>query len=269
MRNVLLVVLTILVLLASSAINAGNEDQFYASSERFGYTGTVSVYDTWADAIKGKNARCSEFAWPQRDGAIFVVKNVPSYYGDFNSLLTNWFADNGGSPSNTNEGFIQLYDLDTDAWQNQKGFWSKDLNTFTVQAKGRNATYPSGADPEDYARLWNACSTPGSGEATRGTFLRYEYLLMATGLNGVEDESGFVTNTTNASDYNGYFRGIFLNESINYPESNGYYVFDIWFNNTSWAAENDCGYLGPNDCGGPAWDDEFGARIVNNKGKKK
>jgi len=171
-------------------------------------------------------------------------------------LLTNWFANNGGSPSNKNEGFFQLYDDNADAWQNQKASWSRDRNTFTVSTKGRYATYGSPDHPEDYARLWNVCATEGSGEATRGTFLAYEYELVATGLNGVEDPNGFITNTSNASDYSGYFRGIFLNESSDYPKSNGYYVFDIQFNNCSWAVDNNYGY-----------DDEFGGKRQNGKTK--
>lgn len=253
------------VLAAGQADAAGKADHFYASSERFGYTGAVSVYDTWEDANSGRNARCSETAWPQRDGAIFVVKNAPEYWDDYNAILTNWFANNGASPSDTNEGFFQLYDLNADAWQNQKASWSRDRNTFTISAKGRNATYGS-PDPMDYARLWNACAPAGSGESTRGTFLRYDYELVATDLNGEEDASGFITNTTNASDYSGHFRGIFRNESTTSTASNGYYVFDIEFNNISWAADMNCGLDNtwvtqtPPCIGLPALPDEFGGR---------
>ena len=251
----------------------GKSDQFYASSERFGYTGTVSVYDSWKDANSGRNARCSETLWPQRDGAIYVVKNAPAYDIDYNIILTNWFANMGGSPSNTNEGFFQLYDLNADAWQNQKGSWSRDMNTFVVSGKGRNATYGS-PDPEDYARLWNACADAGSGERTIGTFLRYQYQLVATGLNGATDADGFTTNTTNASGYSGYFRGIFQNESNTHSDSNGFYVFELQFNSTSWADENNCGYDGgpppaprqtPPCVGLPALPDEFGGRMVSGK----
>lgn len=244
-------------------VQAAQADSFYASSERFGYTGIVSVYDTRKDADAGTNARCSGTAWPQRDGGIFVVKNAPEYYDDYNAILTNWWANNGASPSDTNEGFFQLYDENSDAWANQKASWSRDLNTFTFAAKGHNATYGS-LDPEDYARLWNACAPAGSGEATVGTFLRYDYELVATGLNGVEDPSGFITNTTNATDYSGHFRGIFHNESTSSPASNGYYVFDIQFNNTSWAADNNCGWGGTGPCGGPTLPDEFGGRRQRN-----
>lgn len=252
-------VLGVLVFVTSSATAQGNSDHFYASSERFGYTGTVSVYDTWNDANSGRNARCSAVVWPQRDGGIFVVKNAPEYWVDSNLILTNWWANNGASPSDTNEGFFQIYDENADAWQNQKASWSRDLNTFTVRGKGRNATYGL-EDPEDYARLWNACAPAGSGEATSGTFLRYEYVFIATGLAGVEGPRGFITNTTNASNYSGYFRGIFLNESVTSPASNGYYVFDLQFNNISWAASNDCGYGGSGPCGGPTPLDQFGGK---------
>lgn len=251
-------ILGVAIIASSPAAAQGESDNFYAASELFGYYGTVSVYDTWADANSGRNARCSETVWPQRDGSIFVVKNVPDYFPDYNLILTNWYATNGngGSPSNTNEGFFQLYDEDTDAWQNQKGSWSRDMDTFTVSAMGRNATYGS-VGPEDYARLWNACAPPGSGESTAGTFLRYQYQLVATGLNGFEDDAGFITNTTNASDYSGYFRGIFRNESTSSPASNGYYVFDLQFNNISWAAEY----------GLDPYPDEFGGKQKTNKTK--
>ena len=260
-----------LICVAGLAIVVGSQvapaaDHFYASSERFGYAGTVSVYNTWADANSGRNARCSGVAWPQRDGAIFAVKNAPEYFANSNEILTNWFANNGASPSDTNEGFFQLYDDNADAWQNQKASWSRDWNTFTVSAKGRNATYGS-VDPKDYSRLWNACAPAGTGEATSGTFLRYEYEFVATGLNGVQGPPGFITNTTNASNYRGHFSGIFQNQSASSPASNGYYVFDIHFNNISWAAAYNCGYDGgspqvvPPACVAlPAFPDEFGGK---------
>lgn len=248
--NVLIAIVSLLLIATVPAAAQGNSDRFYASSERFGYTGTVSVYDTWADARSGRNARCSTEVWPQRDGGIFVVKNVPGYWVNSNMILTNWWANGGHNPNNRNEGFVQLYDENADAWQNQKASWSKDLSTFTVQGKGRNATYgsPANTNPMDYARLWNACAPQGSGETTRGTFLEYEYLLIATGLNGVRGSDGLIKNTTNASNYAGTFRGVFLNQSVTSPQSNGYYVFDLQFNNTSWAATNN--HAVPDEFGG-------------------
>lgn len=242
----------------SQLADKASGDHFYASSERFGYYGTVSVFGSWADAKSGRNARCTDVAWPQRDGAIFVVRNAPEYYVDNNVVLTNWFANNGASPSDQNEGFTQLYDEDADTWQNQSAFWSKDLASFTVRVKGRNATYGSALEPKDYARLWNACAPAGSGEATTGTFLTYDYELVASGLDGVEGPKGFITNSRNATDYRGHFRGIFRNESATSPTSNGYYVFELRFNNVSWAAACNCGYGGTGPNGGPTAPDAFG-----------
>lgn len=232
-------------------------ESFYASSERFGYVGTVSVYDTYANARSGRNPRfvvpVGSFPFP-RDGAVYVVKNAPEYDADYNIILTNWWANGGNTPSNQNAGFFQLYDENYDTWQNQQAWWSRDFQTFTVTVKGRNATYGS-PDPMDYARFWNAGAPAGSGESTRGTFLSYEYTLTATGLNGVKAPDGFVTNTSNASDYSGSFTGIFLNQSTSSPASNGYYVFEIRFNNLSWAKDNDPDIL----------DDEFGSFLIKNR----
>jgi hypothetical protein len=243
---------------ASQLSDKANGDHFYASSERFGYLGTVSVYDSWADAKSGRNARCTDAAWPQRDGSLFVVRNAPEFYADQNIVVTNWFANNGGSPSNRNEGFTQLYDENANSWQNQSAFWSKDLGSFTVRVKGQNATYGSPLVPEDYARLWNACALPGRGEVTKGTFLTYDYEFVASGLAGVEGPDGFITNSRNAAGYGGHFRGIFRNESVTSPASNGYYVFDLRFNNISWAAACNCGWGGPGPRGGPTPPDAFG-----------
>ncbi len=64
--------------------------------------------------------------------------------------------------------------------------------------------------------------------------------------------------------------GIFKNKSVTSPESHGYYVFNIEFNNISWAASHNCGYKvvgqpetieGTDQCvGNPAWPDEFGGK---------
>ena len=47
-------------------------------------------------------------AW-SGDGAIYVVKNVPAFDANYNIILTYWW---NGNPSNTNNGFVQLYDED-------------------------------------------------------------------------------------------------------------------------------------------------------------
>ena len=235
---------------------AAQAESFVASTERFGYTGTISVYDTFADAQSGRNARYVSIIVPQRDGGLWISRNTPDIWIDASIILTNWWSNGGHNPNNRNEGFFQMYDDDASNWQNQKAFWSRDLQTFTVTSKGRNASYPSAAEPGDWARLWNAGAPQGSGESTKGTFLTYEYILTATGLNAFDVGDGFYENSTNASQYLGSFKGIFLNESLTSPQSNGYYVFDFQFNSTSWAVANGYGV-----------DDYFRCSRVNGKVK--
>lgn len=224
-------------------LSAPAPEKFLASSERFGYTGTVSVYRSFADATARKNPIRTNLYFPQRDMSFYVARGMGGEYGEFNAILTNWYAspnrDGIANPNNTNNGFLQMYDADASNWQNQKGTWSKDKKTFTVQGTGKRASYPSVDDPGDYARLWNAGAPAGAGEATKGTFLSYEYKLVATGLNGQYDNTlKQVKNTQNATGYSGYFQAIFQNESVRYPESNGFYRVDVTFNNSSWAVAN-------------------------------
>ena len=219
-------------------------EKLFCSSERFGYIGTISVYSSFADAKAGKNARFTNIAVPPRDGSIYMARNMGGEWSEFNAFLTNWYATTNadpekkghGNPNNQNTGFVQMYDNNADNWQNQKAYWSKDKKSFTFESRGKNASYPSVENPGEYARLWNAGYTTGGGEGTRGTFLEYEIVFKATGLVGAdEDNDGFIENTANATGYSGTFKAIFRNESTRSPESNGFYVVTLTFNNTSWA----------------------------------
>lgn len=236
--------ITALALIALTIPATPAPEKFLASSERWGYSGSIRVYETYADAVAGKNPRTPPIAMPQRDGALYIARNMGGEYGDYNAILTNWYCTTEtdpnkkgwGNPNNKNEGFVQMYDADASNWKNQKAYWSSDKSSFTVEAKGMRASYPSVENPGDYARLWNAGAPAASGEGTKGTFLRYEYKLVATGLAGADpDRDGVFTNTRNASAYSGYFTAIFQNESQRHPESNGFYVVSLTFNNTSWA----------------------------------
>lgn len=237
--------LTSLILVAALA-PASAPEKFLASSDRWSYTGTIRVYNSFPDAVAEKNPRTPAISIPTRDGSIYVARNMGGEYGDFNSVLTNWYATldpdpakkGHGNPNNKNEGFVQMYDADASNWMNQKAYWSKDRKTFTVEAKGQRASYPSVENPGDYARLWNAGSPPASGEGTKGTFLRYEYKMVATGLAGALNSSGLIENTQNASGYSGFFKAIFKNESVRHPESNGFYVVSLVIGNGSWAVSN-------------------------------
>lgn len=222
--------------------------QFAASSELFGYDGTVTRYASLSDAQNNVNGTTYNFA--QRDGSTFAVANEPSYYANAVDFLTNWYystdgnSDGNGNPNNTDQSFVQLYNDPTQAadptltvssWD---GSYSGDFQTFTMDILGSNATYDN-----SFSRLWNAGSADEGGEATSGTWLNYDLHFVATGLNGITDGMGGIVNTTNASGYSGGFTGLFQNLSVNHPDSNGFYAVNLSFNNTSWAAAN--GDTGP------------------------
>jgi hypothetical protein len=208
-------------------------ESFVCTSRRFGYVGTISVYSTFADAKSRRNPRYTNIPVPQRDGAIYLVRNRPDFYEDFNAILSYW--EFPGSPSNKNEGFFQMYDNNASNWQNQSAHWSKDLRTFTATAKGKDATYGDG-DPKQYARLWNAGAPQGAGETTKGTYLEYSYTFVArTEAPATKGPDGFYEYTGTGATYSGTFSGIFRNESATSPASNGFYVVELQFNNNSWA----------------------------------
>jgi hypothetical protein len=254
-----------LALISSAAAQSNEQDarknqlaaSYYASTERFGYTGTVTVYDTLANAMHHNHARSAANVVPQRDGSLYVVENAPAFDTDFDEFLTNWYDDaahdNAGTdyPNNTDFGFIQLADGlqgEPTTWINHIGYWNKDHDAFTVKVTGANATYPN-----NFTRLWNAGYADVGGEGTRGTFLTYQFTLHATGMHAVNQGNDFYTNIDNPTDYSGSFYGIFHNTSTTSPESNGYYVVQLWFNNVSWAASN-----------GFALNDAFGSNIAKN-----
>src|SRR4051812_38936299 len=103
------------LIVGAALVTSPVPEAFYASSERFGYTGTVSVYATFANAQSGHNPLRSNIAFPRRDCAIYVVRNAPDFWNtDFNSFLTNWYSDTSGgqtgagNPNNQNFGFVQF-----------------------------------------------------------------------------------------------------------------------------------------------------------------
>lgn len=108
----------------ATTVGSPAPEKFIADSDRWGYIGQVSVYNTFADAQAGKNARYVGIVMPQRDGSLFMSKAMGGEFSEFNAILTNW-SDNGdpenpgrGNPNNKNHGFLQMYDGDADKWQN-------------------------------------------------------------------------------------------------------------------------------------------------------
>lgn len=222
----------------------GFTQTFYASTDKFGYTGTLTKYSSLADAQSQTNA-VSNHTFDQRDGSLYTTQNATGWapgYENTNIFMTSWFyttdPNNGqysgwGNPNNTNTGFVQLYDLDASSTVTKTGGWtSASYDTFKVSITGANATNAS-----DYSRLWNG-GIGGAAEVTKGDFLSYELEMTFAGLNGVEVAPGFYEATNHQSSTTGFLRGIFQNTSTTSPSSNGFYVFDLSFNDLNWAYDN-------------------------------
>lgn len=211
--------------------------QIAAFSDRFGYAGTVTRYGTLADALAGTNALGSGSV-ANRDLGIYYALDIPSI-DDAAIFLTAWYYTltgpglGWGNPSNTNTGFVQLYDLDHSTVTSTTAFWSDNLTTFNLLVSGSNAPYA-----EDFSRLWHAPDVGGAGSLTVGTFLEYEFKLTAGGLSAAWNPGiGAYTSLGDPTSVDGYFRGLFQNTSST-ASVNGFYTFDFVLTMESWAFAN-------------------------------
>lgn len=240
------------------AVQAAWANDFLASTDMIGYTGSVSVYDTLADAQNETNARSGPHAWDQRSaGLYFAGGSHPSAAGfeNANIFLTAWWyttSDNTngyakddplgdrlysgwGNPENTNTGFVQLYDGDGSTTTSKSASWSTlnpgvvDGSVFTLLASGTNAPYA-----EDFSRLWHAPNVGGAGALTSGTFVEWDMELVASGLTANWDGT-YMTSLDHPDSVSGHFRGIFENQSTTDSSVHGFYRFDLTFNDTVWA----------------------------------
>lgn len=215
---------------------------FGASTERLGYTGVVSVYDTLADAQAGRHARHVDLVVPQRDGTVFAADRWPELGPDAYAVVTNDYSDFEGvspgafNPNDVVAGFAQLYDTDASQWLARVGYWDADRRSFTLRIAGRNALHAGPFGMIDYARFWNAGAPEAGLEGTVGLFREFVIDLTAYFDRPAVRRVGAWVNDGNASDYAGSFRGIFENTSLSSPDSNGFYVFELRFNGVSWSA---------------------------------
>lgn len=266
MRSFLTSALTTATLALS--LTAGTvEAQAYLTSNRLGYTGTITRYNSYVDALFGFNAvPGSPFAVPQRDLGMFMIDNNQAFSGagyppsafDF---LTFWYSKaDGSAPSNQNLGFVQLADEDGGSVIVAEGKWNNAaLTSFSYTATG-GATTP-GCGPynptivEDCARLWNAGSAIGSAETTAGAFINYQFSLTVGGLTPATFNpiTGVFESNSDPATASGFFRGLFYNYSLDDPTSNGFYAVDLSINMNSWAAGQDQNSLDVPAIGGSVW----------------
>ncbi len=211
--------------------------QIVVDSVRFGYTGSVTRFATFADARAGTNALATS-AVPQRDLRITILADAPWLYAgtsNINYVGTLWnfvSTADGRTPSNTNLGFVQLGDLDASTITALSASWNAGLDTFSLHLAGANATRA-----DDYARLWNAGGQSGPAAITAGTFISYELNLVAGGLNAAWDAAhgSYDSFQQDPATLSGDFTGLFQNTSA---DDGYFYTFDLALNLTSWAFDH-------------------------------
>lgn len=259
MKRILTALAVALVAIAAQA------QTWYASTDKFGYVGTMTKYTTLADAQNQTNAGNS-YTFAQRDAGLYQMNNAAGFdpgNPDANMFLTAWWyttdTNNGpysgwGNPSNTSNSFCQLYDSDGGSVVTKTGGWTSGLyDTFHINVAGVNADYgdpfPNG---NDYSRLWDG-ETSGSDD---GSFISYTLDLTATGLSGVEITPGFYESSNQPTSVTGSFSGIFENYGSDVVSAAGFYRFELTFNDINWA------YANSGSLNGSFSDSYFGAEAV-------
>ncbi len=216
---------------------------FTFSTDRFGYTGTVTRHDTLADANAGANV-VETIVVGNRDMSLYFddassiimgswwytteenTNGLPKDDPDGNRLYSGW----GNTRGNSGTGFIQMYDLDSSTVDslsaNFTNFDGTHYTRFDLSVLG------SDTGPDEFGRFWTAYQ--GSG-ADRAVYHSYALNLSATGLEGVELGGGVIEATNHPTGVTGSFTGVFENTSVSYPVNNGFYRFSLDLDMVNWA----------------------------------
>jgi hypothetical protein len=152
----------------------------YAASDRFGYSGTVTKYNSLTDLQNNVGGTTSNF--PARDLGLYFVNGNTGFAGAFPPIeaefLSAWYLNNGNTPSNSNVGFIQLADVDGSTLTSQSESWlNADKTAFSFSATGTNSVAGGCNTTADCSRLWD-----GTNLAGNGSFASYSLGFTATGL---------------------------------------------------------------------------------------
>jgi len=221
----------------------------FISTDRFGYDGTVTRFDSESDARNGVNA-VDTIDITDRDLSLFIgnTPGVDIGVGDFNVIMGPWWytTDEGFGPGqgragfgntrgNTGVGFMQLFDndasTDTSLHMAFQNFDGAHYTEFTMSLQGENA---GGAD---FARF-SAIDNVNDG----GEWLDYALQLTAFGLEGsptVIDGKSVVEAVNHPTGVSGTFSGLFhLTENQTSPANQGFYTVNLSLDMDSWAWEN-------------------------------
>jgi hypothetical protein len=233
-----LLAIALLAIVPSLAIAQG-----YVSTDRFGYSGTVTRYGSLSDLQNQING--VSYLSPARDLGLYMVNNNAAFTGSYPPVeaifISAWYLNGGQTPSNQNTGFIQMYDSDGGSINTMNMSWGDQARTmYNFFASGGNGVGGcSGAG--DCGRLYNGST------ASYGLFQSWQVAFSASGLAPAvwNATTGVWESVSNPTSVTGTMRGIFQNNSTTDLASNGWYEYNMTIDMNSWA--NDNGYLAGND----------------------
>lgn len=231
-------VLSVMLMVAVSAVSYAVPNGAIAT-DRFGYTGQITRYDTLSDAQNGVNAT-DTVDIGNRDLSIYTVNQFIPFDSNYNIAMGSWWystdpsgsAGYGNTRGNTGVGFTQLYDNDgnTDtsidmSFSNYNGSIYQD---FTLSLTGENATME-----DDYGRLSVYNNTQDGG-----LWHSYDLSLTATGLMGTETSPGIIEAFDHPDGVSGTFTGIFELQEDGDDDIEDFYVAEFDLDMVNWAWEN-------------------------------
>ena len=216
------------------------------STDRFGYTGTVTKYASEAAARAGQGGQQIQIG--ARDLSLFIFSGLPTQSADMNVIMGSWwyttaantngtmdvpgdryYSGWGNVNGNSGSGFVQLYDehsaTDTSLSMKFDNFNGTYWTTFAMDIQGGGADYPN-----SYARFW-AGDYLGSG-SDKVIYHDYQLHLEATGLEGVQ--AGTLIEANNhPTGVTGTYSGLF--ENVSSTANAGWYTFSLNLNMQNWA----------------------------------
>jgi len=251
---------TLTLLVGTSATAQGG----YVYNETFGYTGSVTRYNSLGDAQTNTGALYSG-AFQHRDLTLYFVDNNAAFNGagyppSAAQFLTYWYANGGVTPANTNHSFIQMADDDAASVTSMSMAWLDPARTsFGFNATGANTVAvpdcPSSGSPatadasNDCGRLWNGDNV--SPSASLGSFINWTVTFSAFGLTPAvfNPTTGVFESASAPASVTGSMFGIFQNTSETTAD-NGFYRYDLAIDNLNLPGEfNGESVFGTNDFG--------------------
>lgn len=209
----------LLLPLAAALLAVAAQAQIVTVTDRFGYTGSVTRYESLSDAQSATNATGSFVLGANRDFRLQLVSGFSPILADQYYAGTNWTSP--GSPSNVAAGFVQI--PIQSGTPGVRAFWDITRTQYTFDLRG-SAGGPS-------TRLWDGSNDVANQD---GEFLDYRLSFVAAGLATASWDPGFGTywSMSDPTAVTGSFTGLFHNTSVG---GAGYYTFDFDFNLDNWS----------------------------------